>query len=87
MDYSVDYKALHGIERFGAFALTHFTRLLKEPLIGAFSSQYLHHHVEKMGYIVLEDLSGEDITKRYFNQRADHIRHTHASHLIHLQII
>ena len=86
MDYSIDYKQLKGIERFGAFVLTHFTRFLKEPLIGAFTSQDLHSQVESMGYTVVEDLSGQDITERYFQQRADHIRHTHGSHLIHLRI-
>lgn len=86
MDYSIDYKELQGIERYGAFALTHFTRFLKEPLIGAFTSQDLHQAVENMGYIVAEDLSGVDITERYFHERADHIRHTHGSHLIHLKI-
>ncbi|RKG30343.1 class I SAM-dependent methyltransferase [Acinetobacter tianfuensis] len=87
MDYSIDYKELHGIERFGAFALTHFTKFLKEPLIGAFASQDLHQQVEKMGYDVLEDLSGVDITERYFSHRPDHIRHTHGSHLIHLKLL
>jgi len=87
MDYSIDYKELDGIERFGAFALAQFTHFLKEPLIGAFASQDLHQHIEKMGYVVLEDLSGLDITERYFHHRADHIRHTHASHLIHLKLL
>lgn len=86
MDYSIDYKQLQGIERFGAFALTHFTRFLKEPLLGAFASSDLHQAVEKMGYIVVEDLSGTDITQRYFHQRADYIQHTTASQLIHLRL-
>lgn len=86
MDYSIDYRALQGIERLGSFAVSQFTRFLKEPLIGAFSSQALHHAVAMMGYQVVEDLSGKDITHRYFNHRADHIRHTHATHLIHLKI-
>ncbi|MCF0264576.1 class I SAM-dependent methyltransferase [Acinetobacter guillouiae] len=86
MDYSIDYKALQGIERLGSFVVSQFTRFLKEPLIGAFASQALHHAVEMMGYQVVEDLSGKDITHRYFNHRADHIRHTHATHLIHLKI-
>jgi hypothetical protein len=51
-----------------------------------FSSQALHHAVAMMGYQVVEDLSGKDITHRYLNYRADHIRHTHATHLIHLKI-
>ena len=87
MDYSIDYKALEGIERIGSFAITQFTRLLNEPLLGTFASEYLHQAVEKMGYIVLEDLSGTEITERYFHQRTDQIRHTQATHLIHLQIV
>ena len=87
MDYSIDYKALEGIERIGSFAITQFTRLLNEPLLGTFASEYLHQAVEKMSYIVLEDLSGTEITERYFHQRADQIRHTQATHLIHLQIV
>ncbi len=87
MDYSIDYRELQGIERFGAFALTQFTQFLKEPLIGAFGSDALHQAVIKMGYQVLEDLSGQQITERYFNHRADHIRHTHGSHLLHLKLI
>ena len=86
MDYSIDYKQLQGIERFGAFALTQFTRFLKEPLLGAFASSELHQAVEKMGYIVIEDLSGIDITQRYFHQRADYIQHTTGSQLIHLRL-
>ena len=87
MDYSIDYRALEGIERIGSFAITQFTRLLNEPLLGTFASEYLHQAVEKMGYIVLEDLSGTEITERYFHQRTDQIRHTQATHLIHLQIV
>ena len=87
MDYSIDYKQLQGIERIGSFAIAQFTRFLKEPLIGTFTSEHLHQTVEKMGYVVLEDLSGTEITKRYFHQRADQIRHTQATHLIHLQIV
>lgn len=86
MDYSVDYKVLKGLESFGAQFVMQFTRLMKEPLLGAFKPKDLHQKVEKMGYIVVEDLSGSDITERYFNQRPDHIRHTHASHLVHLQV-
>ena len=87
MDYSIDYRALEGIERIGSFAITQFTRLLNEPLLGTFASEYLHQAVEKMSYIVLEDLSGTEITERYFHQRTDQIRHTQATHLIHLQIV
>ena len=87
MDYSIDYRQLQGIERIGSFAIAQFTRFLKEPLIGTFTSEHLHQTVEKMGYVVLEDLSGTEITKRYFHQRADQIRHTQATHLIHLQIV
>ena len=87
MDYSVDYKALKGLERVGAQFVVQFTRFMKEPLLGAFMPKVLHQKVESMGYRVVEDLSGVTITERYFNQRPDHIRHTHASHLIHLQIV
>lgn len=87
LDYSIDYKALEGIERFGAFALIQFTQFLKEPLIGAFRLEALHQAVTGMGYKVMEDLSGQQITERYFNHRADYIRHTHATHLLHLKLI
>lgn len=40
-----------------------------------------------MGYEVLEDLSGNAITERYFKDRQDHIRHTVATHLLHLRIM
>ena len=86
MDYSINYKELHGVERIGSFAIAQFTHFFKEPLMGAFESKNLHEAVENMGYIILEDLSGTDITKRYFHKRSDHIRHTEATHLIHLQI-
>lgn len=87
MDYSIDFKQLKGIEKYGSFAVSQFTRLLKEPLIGAFNSQDLHQTVLKMGYEVLEDLSGNAITERYFKDRQDHIRHTVATHLLHLRIM
>lgn len=87
MDYSVDYKALKGFERLGSHFVIQFTRFMKEPLVGAFIPQELHNAVQKMGYAVIEDLSGIDITERYFHHRPDHIRHTHASHLIHLKLV
>lgn len=86
MDYSVDFRELQGIEKIGSYAVSQFTRLLKEPLMGAFSSQQLHCEVEAMGYAVVEDLSGDDITERYFKHRTDLIRHTAATHLIQLRI-
>lgn len=64
-----------------------FTVLLYLIISYTFTSEHLHQTVEKMGYVVLEDLSGTEITKRYFHQRADQIRHTQATHLIHLQIV
>ncbi|OTG69242.1 SAM-dependent methyltransferase [Acinetobacter sp. ANC 4470] len=87
MDYSIDYKELKGFEKFGSFAVSQFTRLLKEPLIGAFGSQGLHLAMAKMGYEIVADLSGHDITERYFKNRQDHIRHTVATHMLHLRIM
>ena len=85
MDYSIDYHELTGIERIGSFAVAQFTRFLKEPLIGSFSSKHLHQTLQNMGYVVIEDLSGADITERYFSRRSDRIRHTQATHLIHFK--
>lgn len=39
-----------------------------------------------MGFEVVEDLSGEAITERYFYNRADNIRHTSATRLLHLRL-
>ena len=63
-----------------------FTHLLKEPLLGQFKPRDLHHAVEQMGFEVVEDLSGEAITERYFNARIDEIRHTSATRLLHLRL-
>lgn len=86
LDYSIHYQELQGIERLGSFAVSQFIRFLKEPLIGQFRPAVLHQAVEKMGFDVIEDLSGRAITERYFNQRPDHIQHTSATHLLHLRL-
>lgn len=86
LDYSIHYQELQGVERVGCFAVSKFTQFLNEPLFGQFRPAQLHQAVEKMGFEVVEDLSGAAISARYFNQRADHIRHTSATHLLHLRL-
>ncbi|CAM4126358.1 class I SAM-dependent methyltransferase [Acinetobacter pragensis] len=86
LDYSIHYKNLSGIERIGALTVSKFTHILSEPIIGAFCAEQLHQSVQYMGYRILDDLSGNEITARYFCQRADGIRHTQATHLLHLKI-
>ena len=61
-----------------------FTRFLSEPLIGSFQIKHLHDAVKNMGFIVAEDLSGDEITKRYFSHRNDGIKHTKATRLLRL---
>ncbi|MCL6232746.1 class I SAM-dependent methyltransferase [Acinetobacter amyesii] len=85
LDYSIPYQDLTGIERVGSFAVSKFTNFLSEPIIGTFHSNELHRAVTKLGYIVLEDLSAHDITQRYFANRKDGLRHTQATHLLHLK--
>ncbi|MDR6795818.1 class I SAM-dependent methyltransferase [Acinetobacter calcoaceticus] len=86
LDYSTDFQELTGIERIGSMAVAQFTHLLKEPLLGQFKSTDLHSAVEQMGFEVVEDLSGEAITERYFSARVDEIRHTSATRLLHLRL-
>ena len=86
LDYSTDFQELNGIERLGSMGVAQFTHLLKEPLLGQFKPRDLHHAVEQMGFEVVEDLSGEAITERYFNARIDEIRHTSATRLLHLRL-
>lgn len=87
LDYSIPYQQLEGIEWLGTMGVSQFTHLLQEPLIGKFSASDLHHAVKQMGFEVLEDLSGAAMTKRYFNGRTDHIRHTNATRMLHLRLI
>ncbi|MGE8551838.1 MAG: SAM-dependent methyltransferase, partial [Acinetobacter calcoaceticus] len=86
LDYSTDFQELNGIERLGSIGVAQFTHLLKEPLLGQFKPTDLHHAVEQMGFEVVEDLSGEAITERYFSARVDEIRHTSATRLLHLRL-
>lgn len=86
LDYSTDFQELTGIERLGSMGVAQFTHLLKEPLLGQFKPTDLHHAVEQMGFEVVEDLSGEAITERYFSARVDEIRHTSATRLLHLRL-
>ncbi len=86
LDYSTDFQELNGIERLGSMGVAQFTHLLKEPLLGQFKPKDLHQAVEQMGFEVVEDLSGEAITERYFNARIDEIRHTSATRLLHLRL-
>ncbi|KAB0630349.1 class I SAM-dependent methyltransferase [Acinetobacter gandensis] len=85
LDYSIPYQDLTGLERVGSFAVSKFTYFLSEPIIGTFHSDELHRAVSRLGYVVLEDLSAHDITQRYFANRKDGIRHTQATHLLHLK--
>lgn len=84
LDYSIDYRELNGVERFGSLFVSQFTRFLKEPLKGQFRPKDLHQAVNEIGYQVIEDLSGDGLSERYFYQRPDHIRHTIATHMLHL---
>ncbi|NKG33453.1 class I SAM-dependent methyltransferase [Acinetobacter junii] len=84
LDYSIDYRELNGAERFGSLFVSQFTRFLKEPLKGQFRPKDLHQAVNEIGYQVIEDLSGDGLSERYFYQRPDHIRHTIATHMLHL---
>ncbi|WP_109439925.1 class I SAM-dependent methyltransferase [Acinetobacter haemolyticus] len=84
LDYSIDYRELDGVERFGSLFVSQFTRFLKEPLKGQFRPKDLHQAVNEIGYQVIEDLSGDGLSQRYFHQRPDHIRHTIATHMLHL---
>ncbi|MND29486.1 Leucine carboxyl methyltransferase [compost metagenome] len=86
LDYSTDFQELNGIERLGSIGVAQFTHLLKEPLLGQFKPTDLHRAVEQMGFEVVEDLSGEAITERYFSARVDEIRHTSATRLLHLRL-
>ncbi|MFV5342479.1 class I SAM-dependent methyltransferase [Acinetobacter oleivorans] len=86
LDYSTDFQELTGIERIGSMGVAQFTHLLKEPLLGQFKPTDLHRAVEQMGFEVVEDLSGEAITERYFSARVDEIRHTSATRLLHLRL-
>lgn len=86
LDYSTNFQELHGIERLGSMGVAQFTHLLKEPLLGQFKPTDLHQTIEQMGFEVVEDLSGEAITERYFNARTDEIRHTSATRLLHLRL-
>ncbi|MDA3556526.1 class I SAM-dependent methyltransferase [Acinetobacter sp. AOR15_HL] len=86
LDYSTYFQELTGIERIGSMGVAQFTHLLKEPLLGQFKPTDLHRAVEQMGFEVVEDLSGEAITERYFSARVDEIRHTSATRLLHLRL-
>ena len=68
-------------------ALSQATHFLNEPIIGFFDTEHLHNSLWKMGYTVVEDMSGQDITKRYLVWRKNGMRHTDAAHLIRLQIV
>jgi methyltransferase (TIGR00027 family) len=86
LDYSIDYRELAGVERLGTLFVSQFTRFLKEPLKGQFRPKTLHQAVAQMGYQVVEDLSGNGLSERYFHARADNIRHTIATHMLHLRV-
>jgi len=86
-DYSVPYQNLQGIERLGTMFLSQITHLLNEPIMGFFNTQQLHNLMWNLGYLVLEDLSGKDITERYLVGSKKGMQHTDAAHLIRLQII
>lgn len=87
LDYSIDYHELKGVERLGVLFVSQFTRCLKEPLKGQFRPKTLHQAMIQMGYEIIEDLSGNGLSERYFQARPDHIRHTVATHMLHLRLI
>lgn len=86
-DYSIPYQNLQGLERLGTMSLSQVTHFLNEPIIGFFDTEHLHNSLRNMGYVIVEDMSGKDITERYLAWRKNEMRHTDAAHLIRLQII
>jgi methyltransferase (TIGR00027 family) len=85
-DYSIPYQNLQGVERLGTMLLSQVTHLLNEPIMGFFNTQHLHNLLWNMGYVIVEDMSGKDITERYLAWRKNGIYHTDAAHLLRLQI-
>ena len=85
-DYSIPYQNLKGIERLGTMMLSQVTHLFNEPIIGFFDTEHLHNSLWNMGYVVVEDMSGKDITERYLAWRKNGMHHTDATHLLRLQI-
>lgn len=85
-DYSIYYHKLTGAERMGSLALSRFTSLLSEPLIGQFEPAELHAALDEMGFDILEDLSGTAQNQRYFDDRSDDLTTTSATHLIHIRL-
>jgi len=85
-DYLVPTTTLSEPDRRVVEAVQRFAERRGEPIVGAFAPEDLHEEVGRLGFEVVEDLSGRAQHERYFAGRRDGLSPMPASHCAHLRL-
>ncbi len=67
-------------------AVQRFAERRGEPIIGTFTPEWLHEEIARLGFALLEDLSGRAQHERYFSGRSDGFSPMPSSHFAHLRL-
>jgi methyltransferase (TIGR00027 family) len=85
-DYLVPADSLSDHDRRIVQAVQRFAARRGEPIVGTFSPERLHEAVGRLGFDVLEDVSGRAQHERYFSGRSDGFSPMPSSHFAHLRL-
>lgn len=85
-DYSLSRELLPTQLSRAAQRLHRSTARQGEPMIGGLNPHRLHGDLRRLGYEIVEDLSGNELAQRYFRGRDDGLKPTSASRLMHARL-
>lgn len=86
-DYSLPQEMLPAEISAAAQRLRAYTARQGEPMIGGLEPKKLHGAMRRLGYEIIEDVNGEELGRRYFMHRADGLRPTRVSRLMHARVL
>ncbi|MEK6806755.1 MAG: class I SAM-dependent methyltransferase [Pseudomonadota bacterium] len=86
-DYSLPRELIPAREQRAGGLLRRYTARQGEPMIGQFVPEQLHGALTRLGFEVVEDLSGAAQAQRYFANRDDGLHPTQASHFLHARLL
>ncbi|EFL49973.1 methyltransferase [Solidesulfovibrio fructosivorans JJ]] len=85
-DYAADPETLSEAERKGREAIMDRAAAGGEPWKSCFEPADLADRLARMGFVVIEDLGGAELTRRYLAGRSDGLRKSGVSRIVHVTI-
>jgi methyltransferase (TIGR00027 family) len=86
LDYLVPADSLPERDRRVFEAVQRFAACRGEPIVGTFAPDRLHEAVGRLGFEVLEDISGRAQHERYFSEQSNGFSPMSSSHFAHLRL-